>query len=324
MKTRLLLGLCAGLVSAVIFAAAATVPLVLRLPLFLLTPLPICLAGLAYGWKTSAIASAAATAGILAAAGPRLAFAFAATEALPIVVLAYLVLLHRTAPSVPPSTAGVEWYPAGRIVIWAALMAGCLALLSLLLLGGDLDTVRKALRSAVETFMQGQLSADAGSQALGAEDMDKLAEAALAFFPAFLAMSWMGMLLFALWLAGRILLAAGRLTRPWPNLASIAYPRGTPFLLAVTTAAPLVVPGYPALVAAGFAGSLFLAYVLLGLAVIHFVTHGQGWRPFALFALYAALVALSTFVAPLLAILGLSETIIPLRRRPPAPPSQMP
>lgn len=327
MRMPLLLGVCAGLVSAVIFAGAAAVPLLPRVLLFLLTPLPICLAGLAFGWRISVVAGAAAILGILAAAGPRLGFAFAATEALPIAVLTYFALLHRTAASPAPGPANVEWYPVGRLVFWAALVAGLLALLSLLMLGPDLDAVRKALRSALDTFVEAQLSTGATEgavKALSAEDMDKLAESALYLFPAFLAMSWMAGLLFTLWLAARILLAAGRLTRPWPDLALIAYPRGTPLVLAATMAVPLFVAGYPALVASGFAGALFLAYVLLGLAVVHFITRGQGWRPFALWALYLGLFALSSFVAPLLAILGLSESILPLRREPRAPPSGRP
>lgn len=323
MRMPLLLAVCAGLLSAVIFAAAAAVPLLPRAVLFFLTPLPICLVGLGLGWRLSAIAGTAAILGILAAAGPRFALTFAATEAVPIAALTYLALLRRTVAGTPPGPAAIEWYPVGRLVFWAALVAGVLALLSLIVLGGDLDAVRKALRAALDSFVEAQLTpgaADGGPAALAPEDMDKLAESALYLFPAFLAMSWMTGLLFTLWLAGRILLAAGRLTRPWPDLARIAYPRGTPLALAATIALPLFVTGYPALVASGFAGALFLAYVLLGLAIVHFVTRGQGWRPFALWALYLALVALSSFVAPLLAVLGLSETIIPLRREPRAPP----
>jgi hypothetical protein len=77
------------------------------------------------------------------------------------------------------------------------------------------------------------------------------------------------------------------------------------------------------MIAAGFAGPLFFAYVLLGLAVVHFVTRGKPWRPFALWALYAALFVINTVASVAVALLGLAEAIWPMRR-PPPPPNRPP
>ena len=71
--------------------------------------------------------------------------------------------------------------------------------------------------------------------------------------------------------------------------------------------------------AAGFAGPLFFAYVLLGLAVVHFVTRGRPWRPFALWALYITLFVMNTFASMSVALLGLAEAVWPVRKLNPPP-----
>jgi hypothetical protein len=76
-------------------------------------------------------------------------------------------------------------------------------------------------------------------------------------------------------------------------------------------------------IATAFAGPLFLAYVLMGLAVLHYVTRGRSWRPFALWAIYAALFIINTVASLAVAILGLTESVWPLRKmiqRPSEPP----
>jgi hypothetical protein len=77
-------------------------------------------------------------------------------------------------------------------------------------------------------------------------------------------------------------------------------------------------------VGAAFSGAMLFAYVLAGLAIIHFVTRGQPWRPFVLWALYLSLVVLNTAASVLIAILGLAESFTRFRRQPPPPGSDGP
>jgi len=65
MPYTLLIGLGAGLISAVVFASATTGPLLMRMLLFLLTPLPLFLAGLGLGPITAAIAGIAGAVALL-------------------------------------------------------------------------------------------------------------------------------------------------------------------------------------------------------------------------------------------------------------------
>jgi hypothetical protein len=279
----------------------------MRMILFLLTPLALFLAGLGVGPMTAAVAGIAGTALVLAAGSPLAALVFFASQALPVFLLTHLALLNRSADDV------TEWYPVGRIVLAAALISGAFSTLTLVLLGGDIEALRASLRAMLETFVNTELPKMPDAPTLGPKEIGEATSVALALLPAASAVSSMGSLLFNMWLAGRITLASGRLKRPWPDLATIFYPPGTPLLLAVATAAWFL-PGMPGLVGGGFAGPLFIAYVLLGLAVVHYITRGHPWRPFALWALYAALFIMYLVASLAVALLGLTDSIWSIRK----------
>ena len=315
MPYKLLIALGAGLVSATVFASATTGPLLVRIVLFLLTPLALFLAGLGIGPLAAGIAGIAGTALVFAAGSSTAALIFAASQALPVVVLAYLASLNRQSPG------QTEWYPIGRIVLAAALMAAVFSMLTLFLLGGDVETLRATLRTMLESFIQTELAKMPDAPVLGSKEIDEVTSVTLALLPAASAISTMGSLLFNMWLAGRITLASGRLRRPWPDLAAMTYPPGTALMLAAATAAAFL-SGFLGLIAMGFAGPLFLSYVLMGLAVVHYITRGRPWRPFALWAIYAALFIVNTVASLAVAILGLTESVWPLRKinQPPSEP----
>jgi hypothetical protein len=304
-------------VSAVVFASATTGPVLIRMVLFLLTPLALFLAGLGLGPLAAAAGGLAGTMLVLVAGSLAGALVFAAAQAIPVVILTYLASLNRQT-----GDGVVEWYPAGRLIIVAAILAGLFSTLTLFLLGGDVETLRTALRDMLQTFVTSELPKMPDAPTLGPAEIDEATAIALALLPAASAISTMGSLLFNLWLAGRITMASGRLQRPWPDLAAIVYPPVTPLLLALATGAGFLA-GLPGLIAAGFAGPLFLAYVLLGLAVVHFMTRGRSWRPFALWGLYASLFIMNTVASLAIALLGLAEAIWPMRKIMP-PPKQPP
>jgi hypothetical protein len=313
MSYRLLIALGAGLISAVVFASATTGPLLMRMVLFLLTALPLFLAGLGLGPRAAAVAGFSGALLVLVAGSPIGALVFAASQVIPAAILVYLVMLNRATDD-----GRTEWYPVGRIVIAAALIAGSFATLTLFLLGGDIETLRSALRGMLQTFVDNELPKMPDAPTLGPADIDEATGIALALLPAASAISTMGSLLFNLWLAGRITMASGRLQRPWPDLAAMVYPPTAPLMLAAATAAGFLA-GLPGMIAAGFAGPLLFAYVLLGLAVVHYTTRGRSWRPFALWGLYASLFIMNTIASLAIALLGLAEAIWPMRKLSPPP-----
>jgi hypothetical protein len=330
MRPTYLIGAALGLVAAVAFASATTGPMLVRLLLMFITPLPIALAGLGWGWVAAVVASAAGTALIFVFSSPAVAAAFAITQAAPMVFLTYLALLSRPiAESGLASVDGddataVEWYPVGRLVIWSAALAGLMAIAMLMIIGGDLDTLRKSLGEFVKATFESGLAQTGEKSQFSEAEIAAISEIALSVLPAASAISWMGSLLFNLWLAGRVTHASGQLGRPWPDLAALTYPAGTPLVFGIMLLATMIA-GYPGLAAAAFSGGLFLAYLLLGLAILHYTTRGQPWRPFALWLLYGTLLVVNIWIAIVIAMLGLAETVLHLRARSaaaPRPPSQ--
>lgn len=329
MRPTSLIGLGLGLVAAVVFASATTGPLFARFLLLFITPLAIALAGLGWGWRTAALAGTVGTALVFVFSTPAVAAAFALTQAAPMAVLTYLALLSRptdAAGQLPDdaNAPALEWYPPGRIVIWAAVLAGVMAIGTLALLGNDLDQLRRSLGDVIKQALPAALPEGQTPVQLSEAETAALADIALSILPGASALSWMSSLLFNLWLAGRITLASGQLGRPWPDLAALTYPAGTPLAFGALLLG-LMIAGYPGLVASAMAGGLFLAYLLLGLAIVHYTTRGQPWRPFALWALYGSLIVLNIWIWIVVAILGLAETVLHLRARsqaPPAPPLQ--
>lgn len=310
MTNVLLIGLAAGLMAALVFASAVTGAGPARAALALAAALPLAAAGLGWGYAAAAVGALAGAVALALAASSNLAIAFLVSQALPVVVLTYLAGLSRV-----DEDGDVEWYPPGRIVVWAAVMASLLALGVLMLMGPDMATIRTAIRGFVETFATKQFPQLSGGRAMSAEEINDLADVALVLLPAAMGISVTGTMLLNTWLGGRIARAAGVLTRPWPDLAALTFPRGTPLLLAIATAGTFL-SGLAGLGASALFGALFLAYVLMGLAVIHYVTRGHPWRVFALWGIYGGLIVFNSLASLLIAILGLADAIRPLRQSP--------
>jgi MFS family permease len=318
MPTPLIIGAGSGLVSAALFASAATATTLAGL-LFYLAPLPICLAGLGWGSAAALTSALVGTLIVGLALGLGTAAVFAFTIALPLALLTYLALLSRGHEEPQgDGTAALEWYPPGRLIAWAALIAGMLAGILVLVLGYDQEAYRESIRQILEHSAVKELDKD--GTLFTEENIVNLSAAIARALPAAFAIVWLTIALFNLWLGGLIVEASGRALRPWPDLHGLELPNFLVLVFAVALAASFI-PGLPGLVATGFAGALLFAYVLQGLAVIHVYSKGMPARPFLLAAIYFGILLLG-WVAILVAILGLAEPILGLRQR--AGPSGQP
>lgn len=310
-----LLAIAAGVISAVVFASATTGAMMLRVILFLLTPLSLYLAGLGLGVIAGAIAAITATTVVMLMANPLTAEVYAISTAIPAVICTRFTLMSRG----PEDDR--EWYPIGRVVVVAALFAGVFAMLALILMGGDVDTLTKMLRGAVESFVKSELSQIPGAPEIGEAEVDQITRSTLATLPWALGLLAMATTLLNLWLAARITLASGRLVRPWPDLAQFKMPAGA--TLALFAAIGLTFTGgLTGLLAAGVAAPFTLAFALVGLGLVHVLTRGSRWRTFILSALYIGAV-LVPHIGLLLALVGLAETVFGYRTtgKPPQPPT---
>jgi len=274
--------------------------------------LPICLAGLGWGGVAALLSAVTGTVMIGAVLGPATAAVFAMSIAAPTALLTHLALLSR--PAVTPQghqIAVLEWYPPGRIVGWAALIAGLLAGLLVLFLGYDQETYRDSIRGILNHSALKEIDRDG---TLFTDDtIAKISTMLARTLPAAFAIVWLAIALFNLWMAGLIVDASGRARRPWPDLHSLELPNAFLVIFAGALAASFL-PGLPGLLATGLAGALLFAYVLQGLAVLHVYSQGVPARALLLAIVYLGILLLG-WVAIIVAILGLAEPLLGLRQR---------
>jgi hypothetical protein len=302
-----LIGAVAGLAASLLFASLASASLV-SIVLFYLAPLPIMIAGLGWSHFAALIAAAVGGSALLVVFGTPFSAAFLMGIGLPAWWLAYLALLARPAPT---ADAGLEWYPIGRLVLWAALL-GALAVAAVIpILGTDAEAFRAGLR---EVFRQRLYSDAALDSKFGTSDQGRLLDVLVAITPPAAAVVALVTNLLNLWLAARIVGISGRLKRPWPDLSSVELPRLLPLLLLGAALLCVFGPDLIGIVSGVLAASLLMAYALVGLAVLHATTRGINGRSFVLGGIYAA-VAVFGWPMLLLSLLGLVDVPLGLRRR---------
>jgi hypothetical protein len=314
--TRILLtGMVAGAAAALLFALPHFHFAIWVIPFVYLAPLPIMIVAL--GWSHWAGLVAAVAAGMLGAGRSDAGHAiilfviFLAVIGGPAWWLGYLSMLAR--PIANGGSPRMEWYPPGRLVLWACLLGAAAGALAAIWSQGD--AVRASLKATVEAVLRHARDADVQipPEISGIGDADAVVDVILQLLP--LAAATIAALTYTinLWLAGLALRLAGRLQRPWPDLTALSFPAWVAALYGAALAGTFL-PGLPGVVASLLAAPLTIAFVMVGFAVVHAVTRGMTGRAVLLWGLY-----LCTFVlvSPALAmtILGVTETLFDLRAR---------
>ncbi len=221
--------------------------------------------------------------------------------------LGYLALLARPADGISPDK--LEWYPAGRIVLWTAVLGAAAITLAIPYFGTDAETFHANLKAGIEAALGLRSAAGGELQPEKLIDTDVLTKLA----PPMVASLSTVILLINTWLAARVVKTSGQLRRPWPDLSAITFPRTAPVLLAVALAG-IFLPGLPGIIADVFAAALMMAFAVLGFAVLHVLTRGTTGRPLVLGGVYTAVIIFG-WPAIILALLGLADTALDLRGR---------
>jgi hypothetical protein len=302
------------LASALLFYSAARGSPLLSTLLLLLTPLPTLLVGLGWGWPPAAAGAVVGSLVMAITSSLPFAVGYFVTLGLPAAIIAHLAYLSRPDPQDPNLR---EWYPAGRLIAGLSLYGGALPVLVLPLIGGSYEGLRAPLG---EFFRRLSTRApELGFKPLNDTQIDALAEFVVAALPGALAAYWVAIFAFNLYLAGRIARASGRLGRDWPDLPALAYPPGFSLLVALALVASFM-PGTIGVAGTSFSGALLLAYLIAGLALMHFIARGRA--PWILWFVYAGLVLFTPYMAVVLMLGGLLEPALKLKRRfGPSPPS---
>jgi len=310
-----LIGIGAGAASALLFASVTSGSL-LSIFLFYIAPLPILIAVLGWSHWAGMIAAIGAATGLAAIFGGVFFLAFMAGTGLPAWWLGYLAMLARPAAtgalhgSAQNAPAALEWYPAGRLVLWASAFAALVVIIGVLNLGTDFESYRAALHQALDRIIR--FTGDDGEQTAPSTHAALIDFLVLAIPPAGAVLATITNVT-NLWLAGRIVKFSGRLQRPWPELPALSFPR--PAALAFVAAVALsFVGGLTGVLAGVTASSLLIAFGILGFAVLHSLTRGMKGRPLVLSASYASV---AIFGWPILALclLGLAEAVADVRAR---------
>jgi hypothetical protein len=287
-----LVGLGAGAAAALLFASVVSGSIA-AIFLFYLAPLPILIAALGWSHVAGLIAAASATAVIAALSG--IFFIAVPVIAFGAWWLGYLALLAR--PARNGGGTDLEWYPVGRLVLWAAVIGTGIVAAAVPNFGTDQESLQAALRKTYERILRDQSTIDM---------------LVVAVPPAAAVFSTITNA-FNLWLAARIVKISGRLTRPWPDLPALTLPPSASGLLAAAILGSFL-PDLIGVLSGAFAAGLLMAFAILGFAVLHAVTRGMNGRAFVLTGVYAATVV---YGLPVLAmsILGLAEAIFNIRVR---------
>jgi hypothetical protein len=306
-----IIGIGAGAAAALLFASVTSGSW-LSIPLFYLAPLPIMIAGLGWSHWAAMTAALAGALGVGAVFGTVFLLAFAAGAGFPAWWLGYLTMLARPVAASDASGQGAasfEWYPPGRLVVWAAVLGVLVVIIAIPNFGIDADSFRAGLRDALNAIMR----VNNGTPARAGSNTERLLEILVNAIPPAAAVLATVTNLLNLWLAARVVKFSGRLARPWPQLSSMTFP---PLMTAALGVAVVLsfLDGMLGIVGGIVAASLLLVYGVLGFAVLHAITQGMSARPFVLSITYAGVFLLGW---PMLALclLGLVDTAIGLRGR---------
>jgi hypothetical protein len=283
----------------------------MSVPLFYIAPLPIMIAGLGWSHWSALVAAVAASAALGVAFGGVFFLAFLAGAGLPAWWLGYLALLAR--PSENGVTQALEWYPPGRLVVWAAVLAALIVIVAIPNFGTDAESFRAGLSKSLSRLMRPETGGtpDAPLPIPGASNTDRILNFLVAAVPPAAAVIATLTSVFNLWLAARIVKFSGRLTRPWPSLPDIEFPKMFSVALAASIALSFL-DSLVGIVAGVLSSAILMAYGILGFAVLHSITRDIRGRPFVLGGIYGSVMI---FGWPMLALclLGITETAFGLR-----------
>ncbi len=311
-----IVGIGAGLVSALLFSVVITGSPLAAL-LYSAAPLPIFIASLGWNHRSGLFATAAGALAVAIALAPTGGIAFALIIGLPAWWIAYLALLARGG-----ADGQVEWYPLGNLLLWIAATAALATVGSALVMTTDYEAYRSVIARMIENLLnemvRGKLIALPGDV-----QVKELAQSLAPAVPLGIGASFVTTITANLWLAARTVKMSDRLPRPWPFIPSTTLPRQA-LLLLIAAAFVATTGGFIGVAAMAFVGALLAAFMFSGLATLHDISRGKPWRMPMLISIYVALVVMQAVLTPLLAIAGVIDTLLGLRKRaaPPPPPNR--
>jgi Predicted membrane protein (DUF2232) len=313
---RISIAIGAGIAAALLFAVTAK-GTILALLLAYLAPLPILIVSLGWGLDIGAIAGIVAGFAAAAVLEPLSGALLVFTIALPAWILSFVALLPRQQLLRPAPGDPQARIPPGAIVATAAAIGAALglaALVSLIVVYGGYAKGVEALAADLTPDLK-----EAFDEVLALPSgysVEQFAALIVRLSPAAIAASTLLMLSANLYIAARSVELSHRLNRPWPNLPeTLVLPQTLGALLIAAGVLSFLLPAPASQLAWIAAGALGAAYVLQGLAVLHAISRGLPARPLLLAGLYLGTLITARWSLPILALVGLLDSLLSLRAR---------
>ncbi len=191
-------------------------------------------------------------------------------------------------------------------------MAGGVAALSIPLFGMDVETYRTNIEQILDKVFLANLPGGL-PPGVDKEQMRPVVELLIRVLPGASATVWFAIMVLNMWSAAKIVTLSGRAVRPWPDLTIMSYP-GSLALGFVASLLGIFTPGIAGIIATGFAGAFLVAYLLLGLVVLHVLARNSSFRHIMLASLYLGIL-LFGWAALLVAMIGIGDPMLKLRER---------
>ena len=308
MPRTMIFAVLAGVASGVVFIAPMYES-VLGMLFINFTHLPLFLVGLGLGTVAVGVAALTGTVfvGVAHGVGPLLSFL--AIIALPTALAVRQALLWRKADD-----GKVAWYPPGRLL---ALMVcyGAAAFILLYMVMGNDNTgggigMIESMRALLDEMFSVMAPNMAGSERLLAADLWA------PYIPAALIVSWIITLTINGAFAQKLLKKAGRNVRPTLEYSQTELPLPFVFALVASGALWYFTSGVSAFFGQTLTIIIALAYLFVGLTVVHKLSQGWPMRPFVLTLFYLMLLFLLGWPGlALVAGVGLADQLFQLRPR---------
>ena len=305
MSKEVLSAIGAGLASAVA-AIAFLSGTFMALGFVYLAPLPMLMAGLAYGPRAAGISALVGTIALSVFGGSMVAVTFAVIHGLPVWVIVKLALTQGLGRTGASGQAAVNWMPPGEIVS-AMVLFTAVALVTAAFAVED---------NELSVFVAEHLGQVLGQMApgLSATDRGRTAQAMTPLFPGAVATIWVAMAAINTVIAQGCLVRIGRNQRPSPSYVGLQLPGWTSWPLVIIAALALVGQGEWEYIGRNLTMVLALPYFFLGLAVFHTLARQVSATKPVLVVFYLVIV-ISVWAALVVAGIGIVEQWFGLRNR---------